>query len=74
MSEDIHIPWIDVGGGWRTGCGSHPPGAERVEELEESGWSIERQENESEDQGKVYRTVVRPALGRDMGVEEGTGK
>ena len=24
-SEDIHIPGIDVGGGWRTGCGSHPP-------------------------------------------------
>ena len=27
--------------------------------------------------GNVYRTVVRPALmygGRDMGVEEGTGK
>ena len=32
-SEDIHIPGIDVGGGWRTGCGSHPPSAERVEEL-----------------------------------------
>ena len=27
---------IDVGGGWRTGCGSHPQSAERVEELEES--------------------------------------
>ena len=62
MSEDIHIPGIDVGGGWRTGCGSHPPGAERVQELEESGWIIVRQENEREDQGKVYRTVVRPAL------------
>ena len=29
-SEDIHIPGIDVGGGWRTGCGSH----HRVQ----SGW------------------------------------
>ena len=29
--KDIHIPGIDVGGGWRTGCGSHPPSAERVE-------------------------------------------
>ena len=41
-SEDIHIPGIDVGGGWRTGCGSHPPCAERVEELEESVWSVVR--------------------------------
>ena len=39
-SEDIHIPGIDVGGGWRTGCGSHPPSAEWVEELEESVWSV----------------------------------
>ena len=46
----------------RTGCGSHPLSAERVEELEESVWSVVRQENEREDQGKVYRTVVRPAL------------
>ena len=41
-SEDIHIPGIDVGGGWRTGCGSHPPSAERVEELEDSVWSVVR--------------------------------
>ena len=41
-SEDIHIPGIDVGGGWITGCGSHPPSAERVEELEESVWSVVR--------------------------------
>ena len=32
----------EVGGGWRTGCGSHPPSAERVEELEESVWSVVR--------------------------------
>ena len=71
------IPGIDVGGGWRTGCGSHPQSAERVEELEESVWSVVRQENEREDQeegvqnsGKT-NTDVR---GRDMGVEEGTGK
>ena len=37
-SEDIHIPGIAVGGGWRTGCGSHPPSAE----LEESVWSVVR--------------------------------
>ena len=30
--------------------------------MEESEWSVVRQENEREDQGKVYRTVVRPAL------------
>ena len=41
-SEDIHIPGIDVVGGWRTGCGSHTPSAERVEELEESVWSVVR--------------------------------
>ena len=78
-SEYIHIPGIDVGGGWRTGCGSHPPSAERVEELEESVWSVVRQENEREyqgegvhDSGKTSRpTDVR---GRNMGVEEGTGK
>ena len=40
--RDIHIPGIDVGRGWRTGCGSHPPSAERVEELEESVWSVVR--------------------------------
>ena len=39
-----------------------PPSAERVEELEDSVWSVVRQDNEREDQGKVYRTVVRPAL------------
>ena len=33
--EDIHIPGIYVGGGWITGCGSHPQSAELVEELEE---------------------------------------
>ena len=30
-SEDIH----DFGGGWRTGCGSQPQSAERMEELVE---------------------------------------
>ena len=33
-----------------------------MEELEESVWSVVRQETECEDQGKAYRTVVRPAL------------
>ena len=37
-------------------------GQNRVEELKESVWSVVRQENDREDQGKVYRTVVRPAL------------
>ena len=46
----------------KTGCGSHPLSAERVEELEESVWSVVRQENEREIKGKVYRTVARPAL------------
>ena len=51
-SEYIHIPGIDVGGGCRTGCGSHPPIAERVEKLEESVWSVVRQDNERENQGE----------------------
>ena len=51
MKTLIHIAGIDVGGGWRTGCGSHPPSAERVEELEESVWSVVRHENERGDQG-----------------------
>ena len=36
--------------------------AKRVEELEESVWSVVRQENERENQGKVYSAVIRPAL------------
>ena len=51
-SEDIHITGIYVGGECRTGCGSHPHSAEPVEELEESVWSVVRQENVSEDQGE----------------------
>ena len=71
--EDIHIPGIDFGGGWRTECGSHPPSAERVEELEESVWSVVRQEDQGEgvqNSGKTSTDV----RGRGMGVEEGTGK
>ena len=76
-SENIHIPGIDVGGGWITGCGSHPQSAERVEELKESVWSVVRLENECEDQGESVQksgetsTDVR---GSDTGIEEGTGK
>ena len=33
-----------------------------MEELEESIWSVVRQENEREYQGEVYRTLVCPAL------------
>ena len=75
--KDIHIPGIDVGGGWRTGCGSHPPSAERVEALEESVWSVARQENEHEDQGEGVQNSGKTSTdvrGRDMGVEESTGK
>ena len=55
-SEAIHIPGIDVGGGWRTGCGSHPPSAERLEELEDSVWSVVRQENEREEGERVQNS------------------
>ena len=61
-SEVIHIIGIYDGGGWISGCGSHPQSAERVEELEESVWSVVRQKNERDDQVKVHRTVVRPTL------------
>ena len=75
-SEYIHKPGIHVGGGWRTGCGSHPQSAERVEEREESGWSCVRQENEREDQGEGVQNSGKTSTDvrcRDMGVEEGTG-
>ena len=74
-SEDIHITGIDVGGGWRTGCGSHPPSAERVEELEESVWSVVRQENERKDQVEGVHNSGQTSTdvrGRYVGVEEGT--
>ena len=62
----------------RTGCGSHPLSAERVEELEESVWSVVRQENEREDQGEGVQNSGKTSTGavrsRDMGIEEGAGK
>ena len=66
-----------VGEGWSTGCGSHPQSAERVEDLGESVWSVVRQENEHEDQGEGVQNSVKTntdVRGRDMGVEEATGK
>ena len=58
----------------RTGCGSHPLSAERVEELEESVWSVVRQENEREDQGEGVQNSGKTSTGVqsiDMGIEEG---
>ena len=72
-SKYIHLPGIDVGGRWKSGCGSHPQSSELVEELEESVCSVVRQGNEREDQGEGVQdngktgTDVR---GRD--IEEGT--
>ena len=54
-----------------------PPSAERVEELDESVWSVVRQENEHEEQGEGVQNSGKTSTdvrGRDMGVEEGTGK
>ena len=48
-----------------------------MEELEESVWSVVRQENEREDQGEGVQNsskISTDVRGRDMGVEEGTGK
>ena len=47
-----------------------------MEELEESVWSVVRQENEREDQGEGVQNNGKTSTdvrGRDMGVEEGTG-
>ena len=49
----------------------------RVEELEESFWSVVRQENEHEEQGEGVQNSCKTSTdvrGRDMGVEESTGK
>ena len=48
-----------------------------MEELEESAWSVVRQENGREDQGEGVQNSGKTSTdvrGRDMGVEEGTGK
>ena len=48
-----------------------------MEELEESVWSVVRQENEREDQGEGVQNSGKSSTdvpGKDMGVEEGTGK
>ena len=48
-----------------------------MEELEESVWSFVRQENEREDQGEGVQDSGKTSTdvrGRDMGVEESTGK
>ena len=50
--------------------------AERVEELEESIWSVMRQENEHEGQGEGVQNSGKTSTDvrdKDMGVEEGTG-
>ena len=48
-----------------------------MEELEESVWSVVRQKNEHEDQGEGVQNSGKNGTGvwgRDMGIEEGTGK
>ena len=48
-----------------------------MEELEESVWSVARQENEREDQGEGVQSSGKTSTdvrSRDMGIEEGTGK
>ena len=48
-----------------------------MEELEESVCSVVREENEREDQGEGVQNSGKTGTdvwGRDMGVEEGTGK
>ena len=48
-----------------------------MEELEESVWSVVRQENEREDQGEGVQNSGKTSTGvrgRDVGIEEGAGK
>ena len=45
-----------------------------MEELEESVWSVVRQENKREDQVQKSGKTSTDVGSRDMGVEEGTGK
>ena len=61
-SEDIHIPGIDVGGGWITGCGSHPSSAERWKNWKRVSGVLCDRIMKVNIKGKVYRTVARPAL------------
>ena len=72
-SEYIHLPGIDVGGRWKTGCGSHPQSSELVKELEESVCSVVRQGNEREYQGKGVQDSDKTGTGvRGRDIEEGT--
>ena len=74
-SDDIQISRIDVGGGWRTGCGSHPRSAERVKVLEYIVGSVVRQKTEREDQGEDVQDRGKTGTGiRFRYIEGGTGK
>ena len=62
---------------------SHPQSAEMVEELEESIWSVVRQKNERtytcipRERCTGYRPIGKTSTGvrgRDICIEEGTGK
>ena len=56
---------------------SFEPSAAHMEELEESVWSVVRQENECEDQGEGVQNSGKTSTdvrSRDMGVDEGTRK
>ena len=45
--KTIHIPGVDVGGGWITGRGNHPHSAQSVGELEESVGSVEHRRSQN---------------------------
>ncbi len=56
---------------WRTGCGRQPQSAERMEELVDSVWSVERQGNQCEDQWEGVQDSGKTGSdvrGRDMGI------
>ena len=66
MNTFTYVPGIDVGGGWRTLCGSHPHSAKLVGEPEQSVWSVVRQNNGREDQLNTG-SGVRPSTGQRHG-------
>ena len=66
--DDIHIPGIDVGGGWITGCGDH--------HIVQSGWKnwkrvsgvLSDRKMNVKIKGKVYMTV--PVYGAETWQEK----
>ena len=69
---DIHIPGLDVGGGWNTGCRTHlglqNSACSAGGRTDKSVWSVVPtcdRKMKVKIKGKMYRTMVRPVSRRD---------